>query len=97
MKIKFNYNQYWQDVKNRADNKTLAVEEYDKLVSKADWFYYFSDSNLSPLEMNTLFTIATEGSNEFKSLYNREHAKRFNNESFYPASDARKYTPPFSL
>ena len=92
----FNHKQHWSEIKTKADKGELTLEKFSELVSKADWFYYMADQNLSPLEMDTLFTIANTGSDDFKRTWNREHAKRFNNESFYPKDDpARHYTYPF--
>lgn len=77
----------WQIIKKLADDKKLTTQEYDYFISKA---------NLSPQEMDTLKEIAKEGSNEFKSLYNRD-VKRFNNESFYTIDGERVYSFPFPL
>jgi hypothetical protein len=79
-----NWFQHWHDVKARAEKGELSVEEFDQLVSNADWFYYMSDMNLSSLHMDTLQEIAEKGSDEFKRIWNRESARRFNNDSFYP-------------
>lgn len=95
MKQPYNHIQYWQEIKDKADRGNLTAKEYEDLLSKADWFYYMSDQNLSPLEMQTLRDIAEQGTNEFKSLYNREHAKRFNNESFYPKERGESYGYPY--
>ena len=97
MKKPFNYFQHWQDFVSVAKSGKLTVAEYDKACSGADWFFYFSDMNLSPVEMDSI-KEASEFNDEFKIIYNREHAKRFNNESFYPASDnTRKYESPYKL
>jgi len=97
MKKPFNYFEHWKQFVNDASTGKLTIEEYDKACSKADWFYYMSDMNLSPVAMNSI-NEAAEFNDAFKRIYNREHAKRFNNESFYPADDtSRKYEYPFKL
>lgn len=89
------YFKFWKMFLAKAKNKTLTVEEYDKECSRADWFYYFSDMNLSPLAMDTLLEVA-KLDERFAAIYNREHAKRFNNESFYPIDNSeRSYSYPF--
>lgn len=90
-----NYFQHYQDIVDRAKAGTLPVEEYDKACSNADWFYYFSDMNLSGFHMECLRNAA-DHNDDFKRIFNRESAKRFNNKSFYPTDDtSRKYEYPY--
>jgi hypothetical protein len=90
-----NYFQYYNDILDRAKAGTLPLEEYDKACSNADWFYYMSDAPLSGHHMDCL-REAADHNDDFKLIYNREHARRFNTPSFGWTED-RKYTPPFEI
>ena len=95
MKKPFNYFQHWQQFVNDAQSGKLTIAEYDKACSSADWFYYMSDMNLSPVAMDSI-KKAAEFNDDFKIIYNREHAKRFSN-GFVANDKTRKYESPFKL
>ncbi len=85
------YFKYW----SKIGSGNITLEEYEDACKKADWFYHFSDQNLSGFHMESLYKAATNN-DSFAAIYNREHAKRFNTESFYPPQDKeRVYKYPF--
>jgi hypothetical protein len=88
------YQQFYQNLLDQAKAGTLLEYDYDRACSSADWFYYMSDSNLSGFHMDCLREAAM-CDDKFKTIFNRESAKRFDNESFYPADGSHgKYEPP---
>lgn len=87
---------FWNDLIDRAEN--LPPDEYRKAISRMDWFPHFSEMNLSDYNLHAAAEIARIGSDDLKKVYNEEHAKRYDNESFYPKGDPdRNYSPPFDL
>lgn len=77
----------------------MTLEQYKELLSRHDWYYYFSDDHgvwqRGEAESSQILNLARTGGVEFKQAYNEVHAKYFNTTSF--VTKDRPYTPVFKI
>jgi hypothetical protein len=75
-----------------------ALKQYKTALSNHDWYYSYSEDNIVYVagrnNIARLHKLAEENGIAFKTAYNEEHAKHFNNETF---NGDRDYVVPFEV
>lgn len=77
----------------------MNITEYKEMLSRHDWFYYFSDDHRVWLagekSSKEIISVAQNNGDDFKRAYNDAHKKHFDTESF--VTEDRPYTSPFKV
>lgn len=77
----------------------MDLNNYEIALRSHDWYFYFSDDHrvYSAGEQagSRLRSIAENGNDAHKKVYNKYHAKHFNTPGF--VTDNRPYKPPFNV